>query len=59
MSFSMSDLNASQLNQVGAALSRPDELGNTSDVEMNWAMKAMDHATVHYNVSMQEIPFQV
>ncbi|CAL1537669.1 unnamed protein product [Lymnaea stagnalis] len=50
MAFSMSNLNASELQQVGAALTRPEELGNNSNVEMQWAMKAMDHATVHYNL---------
>ncbi|BFZ01775.1 hypothetical protein BsWGS_04814 [Bradybaena similaris] len=50
MAFSMSDLNASELHQIGAALTRPDDLGNTADVELSWAMKAMDHATVHYNL---------
>uniref|UniRef100_A0A0B6ZJV3 Polysaccharide biosynthesis domain-containing protein n=1 Tax=Arion vulgaris TaxID=1028688 RepID=A0A0B6ZJV3_9EUPU len=27
-----------------------DDLGNSSGIEMSWAMKAMDHATVHYNL---------
>ncbi|KAH9503280.1 Protein pbdc1 [Bulinus truncatus] len=50
MAFSMSNLNASELHQVGAALSRPEELENNAQIELQWAMKAMDHATVHFNL---------
>ncbi|KAK3777896.1 hypothetical protein RRG08_038142 [Elysia crispata] len=52
MAFSMSDLNASELQEVGATLSstKASDYGNRSDVELQWAMKAMDHATVHYNL---------
>lgn len=48
----MSGLNASELQEVGATLSsaKAEDYGNKSDVELHWAMKAMDHATVHYNL---------
>ncbi|GFR60899.1 polysaccharide biosynthesis domain containing 1 [Elysia marginata] len=52
MSFSMSDLNASELQEVGATLSsaKAEDYGNRADIELQWAMKAMDHAQVHYNL---------
>uniref|UniRef100_A0A2C9JV50 Polysaccharide biosynthesis domain-containing protein n=1 Tax=Biomphalaria glabrata TaxID=6526 RepID=A0A2C9JV50_BIOGL len=50
MAFSMSNLNAAELQQIGASLSRPEELENNSQIEMQWALKAMDHATIHYNL---------
>ncbi|GFO42026.1 polysaccharide biosynthesis domain containing 1 [Plakobranchus ocellatus] len=51
MAFSMSGLNSSELQSVGASLSQDAEnYGNSKDVELRWAMKAMDHATVHYNL---------
>ncbi|XP_005103726.1 protein PBDC1 [Aplysia californica] len=49
--MSMSSLNASELQQVGATLtSNAENLGNSADVEMRWAMKAMEHANVHFNL---------
>jgi len=43
-------LNATELQAVGATLSGNAELGNREDVEMNWAIKAMEHANVHFNL---------
>ncbi|RUS87782.1 hypothetical protein EGW08_004447 [Elysia chlorotica] len=52
MAFSMSNLNASELQNVGAVLTstKASDYTNSADIELQWAMKAMDHATVHYNL---------
>jgi hypothetical protein len=50
MAFSMANMSSDELERIGGALSNPDKLGNHSDIELQWAMKAMDHATVHYNL---------
>ncbi|XP_013104115.1 protein PBDC1 isoform X1 [Stomoxys calcitrans] len=45
-----------ELMQGASLLSRPaDEFGNDGLVEEMWAVKAMDHAEVHFNVSFSLI----
>jgi len=47
----MQNLNASELQAVGSQLQGdPNSYENRADIEMNWAIKAMEHANVHYNI---------
>ncbi|XP_050396470.1 protein PBDC1 [Patella vulgata] len=48
--MSLSHFSAAEVQAVGASLQSPEDLGNREDVELQWAIKASNHAETYFNL---------